>query len=206
MLFWIEPIEKESASLLTAVKFKQKKCWGVVVLYVCSGTNTGASDLCRRIRAFSIRGILTRAEANAFLSLSLPAIITHLLSHIFYFCLSLIILRGFSSRLKADPMWWGGSSPSVLWLSLGSLERNQELQDGCSADWVPGRWIGRKLPNIDCQQASDIYKSWFASENSALILSVPIFCWIILFNKIIPDGRRLIRQNCMLAVRGKQER
>lgn len=131
--------------------------------------------------------------------------LSDLLTHIFYFCLSLIILRVFSSRLKADPMWWGGSSPSVLWLSLGSLERNQELQDGCSADWVPGRWIGRKLPNIDCQQTSDINKSWFASENSALILSVPIFCWIILFNKIIHDGRRLIRQNSMLGVRGKQK-
>lgn len=131
--------------------------------------------------------------------------LSDLLSHIFLFLSLFNHFARFQLGLKADPMWWGGSSPSVLWLSLGSLERNQELQDGCLADWVPGRWIGRKLPNIDCQQASNINRSWFASENSALILSVPIFCWIILFNKIINDVRRLIRQNNMLDMRGKQK-
>lgn len=202
-LFWIEPIEKKSASLLTTVKLKNAEellcCTSVVepiqvpVIYAGESERSPSEEFWRELRWMHF-------------CLSPCLQLSDLVSHIFfYFCLSLIILCVFSCRLKADPMWWGGSSPSVLWLSLCSLERNQELQDGCLADWVLGRWIGRKLPNIDCQQASDINKSWFASENAALILSVSIFCCIIFFNKIINDGRRLIRQNSMLGVRGKQK-
>lgn len=202
--FWIEPIEKESASLLTAVKLKQKNaeellcCTSVVepiqapMIYAGGSEGSPSEEFWRESRWMHFC-------PSPCLQLS------DLLSHIFYFWLTLIILQVFSSRLKAGLMWWGGSTPSVLWLSLGSLEWNQELHNGCSADWVPGQWIGRKLPNIDCKQASDINKSWFALENAALILSVPISCWIILFNNIIHYGRRPIRQNSMLGMRGKQK-